>query len=78
LGISKNRRGRDGKCMYKRDETYGRPVHRRKDNIKMVLSKIGFYGINWIHIHDRSELSVLEDSLMNFHLPQNAGNLLTT
>jgi hypothetical protein len=62
----------------KRDETYGRPMHRWKDNIKMVLYKIGFYGVNWIHIHDRSELWVRENSLMNFHLPQNAGNLLTT
>jgi hypothetical protein len=33
-----------------KDETYGRPVHRWKDNIKMVLHRIGFYGINWIHI----------------------------
>jgi hypothetical protein len=62
----------------KRDESYGRPMHRWKDNIKIVLYKIGFYDLNWIHIYDRGHLCVLENSLMNYRLSQNAGNLLTT
>jgi hypothetical protein len=43
-------RGREIKNVCERDKTYGRLTHRWKDNIKIYLYKIGFYGVNWYHI----------------------------
>ena len=54
----------------------GRPRHRWENNIKMVLQEVGCGGMDWISLaQDRDRWRALVNVVMNFQVPQNAGNL---
>jgi hypothetical protein len=54
------------------------PRHRWQYNIKMDLRKIGWEGMNWIHLtHDKDQWQALINTVMNLWVQQNAGNFLT-
>jgi hypothetical protein len=56
----------------------GRPRHRWEDNIKMGLQEVGL-GMEWIELaQDRDRWRALVNAVMNFRVPQNAGNFLTS
>jgi len=56
----------------------GRPRHRWEDNIKMDLQEVGCGGMDWIELAQyRDRWWVLLNALMNFRVPQNAGNTMT-
>jgi hypothetical protein len=47
----------------------GRPRHRWEDEIKMVLRKIGWSGMDWIHLApDRDQWRILVKMLMNLQV----------
>jgi hypothetical protein len=48
----------------------GRPKRRRVDNIKMVLSEIGWDGRDWIKLaQDRDQWRALVNAVMNLWVP---------
>jgi hypothetical protein len=48
----------------------GRPRHRRVDNIKMDIRKIGWGGMDWIDLaQDRDQWRVLVNTVMNLQVP---------
>jgi hypothetical protein len=54
----------------------GRPRYRWIDNIKMDNLEIGLSVVDWIGLaQDRYMWRALVKSVMNFRVPQNAGNL---
>ena len=56
-----------------------RPRGRTQDNIKMDLQEVGCGGIDWIELaQDRDRWWALLNEVMNFRVPQNAGNFLTS
>jgi hypothetical protein len=56
----------------------GRPRSRWKD-IKMYLQEVGCGGMDWIELaQDRDRSRALVNAVMNFWVPQNAGNFLTS
>jgi hypothetical protein len=57
----------------------GRPRRRWEDNIKMDIREIVFGDVDWIHLaQDRDRWRALVNTVMNFWVPQNAGNFLTS
>jgi len=55
----------------------GSPRLRWEDNIKMDLQEVGYRGMEWIELAQyRDRWWVLLNVLMNFRVPQNAGNTL--
>jgi hypothetical protein len=57
----------------------GRPRRRWEDNIKMDLQEIGHRGKNWIEVtQERDKCRVRANAAMNFWVPSNAGNFLTS
>ena len=57
----------------------GRLRHRWEDNIKMDLQKVGWGGMDWTDLaQDRDSWQALQHAVMNFWVPQNAGNFLTS
>jgi hypothetical protein len=47
----------------------GRPRHRREDNIRMVLRKIGWGSMDWIDLaQDRDQWRVLVNTVMNLRV----------
>ena len=55
----------------------GRPRRRWEDNIKMDLQRVGCGGMDWIELaQDRDRWWALVNAVMNFWVPQNAGNFL--
>jgi hypothetical protein len=57
----------------------GTPRRRWEDNIKMDLGEIGFGDMDWIHLaQDRGRWWAVVNTVMNFRVPQNAGNFLTS
>jgi hypothetical protein len=47
-----------------------RPILRREDNIKVVLSETGWSGINWIHLaQDTDQWQALVNTAMNLRVP---------
>jgi hypothetical protein len=48
----------------------GRPRRRWKDNIKINLRKIGWSGMDWIHlVQDRVQRRALVNTVMNLRVP---------
>jgi len=57
----------------------GRPRHRWEDNIKMDLQEVGRGFGDWMELaQDRERWQALVSTVMNFRVPQNAGNFLTS
>ena len=57
----------------------GRPRLRWEDNIKIDLQKVGCGGLDWIELaQDRDRWRDLVKAAMNFRVPKNAGNFLTS
>jgi hypothetical protein len=49
---------------------FGRPRHRREDNIKMDLRETGIDGANWIQLaQDRVQWQALINMVMNLQVP---------
>jgi hypothetical protein len=70
-------RGLAGKPWGKRP--LGRPRLRWEDNIKMNLKQSGYGGMDWIELaQDRDRWRAPVISVMNFHVPFNAGKFLTS
>jgi hypothetical protein len=48
----------------------GRPRRRWKDNIKMNLQEVGFWGMDWIELtQDRNRWWALVSAVMNLRVP---------
>ena len=57
----------------------GRPRRRWEDNIKMDLQEVGYGVMDWIELaQDRVRWRSFVNAVMNFRVPQNAGNFLTS
>ena len=57
----------------------GRPRRRWDDNIKMDLQEVGCEGKDWSELRqNRDRWRALVNAVMNFRVPQNAGNFLTS
>jgi hypothetical protein len=54
----------------------GRPRRRWEDNIRMDLREIEWEGVDGMHLgKDRDQWRALVNTVMNFRIPQKAGNL---
>ena len=57
----------------------GRPKRRWEDNIKMELQEVGGGFGDWMELaQDRDRRRALVSTVMNFRVPKNAGNFLTS
>ena len=57
----------------------GRPRRRWENDITMDLQEVGCGGMDWIELaQDRDRWRALVNSVMNFRVPLNAGNFLTS
>jgi hypothetical protein len=57
----------------------GKPRHRWEHNIKIVLGEIGWDGMDWINLaQNRDQWPALVNTIMNFRVPQIAGNFLSS
>ena len=57
----------------------GRPRRRWEDNIKMDLQELGGDCGDWMELaQDRDWWRALVSTVMNFRVPKNAGNVLTS
>ena len=58
--------------------TLGRPRRRWEDNMKMDLQEVGGDG-DWMELaQDRDRWRAFVNTVMNFRVPKNAGNFLTS
>ena len=56
----------------------GRPRRRWEDNIKLGVQEVGGGG-DWMELaQNRDRWRALVNTVMNFRVPQNAGNFLTS
>jgi hypothetical protein len=57
----------------------GRPRRRWEDNIKMDLQEVGCSCMDWIDVaQDRDTWREIVNAVMNFRIPLNVGNFLTS
>jgi hypothetical protein len=53
-----------------RNRPLGRPRRKWEDNIRMDLRKIGWEGVNWMHLaQDRDQWQALVNTVMNLMVP---------
>jgi hypothetical protein len=53
--------------------------HMWEDNIKIDLSKIGWAGMDWIHLaQDRVQWRAVVNTVMNLRVPQNVAKYLSS
>jgi len=53
-----------------RKRPLGRPRRKWKDNIKMGLQKVGWWGMNWVNLaQDRDRWRELVNAVMNLRVP---------
>jgi hypothetical protein len=53
--------------------------HRWEDDIRIELREIGSQGVDWIYLaQDKKQWRSLVNMLMNFRVPKNAANFLTS
>jgi hypothetical protein len=56
-----------------------RPRNRWEDNIKMDIQEVRWGAMDWIEVAlDMDRWRSLVNAVMNFRVPQNAGNFLTS
>jgi hypothetical protein len=57
----------------------GRPRRRWEDNMKMDLREVRWRGMNWIDLAQDTDIRrAVVNAVMNFRVPQNAGNFLSS
>jgi len=57
----------------------GKPRHRWEDNIKMAFQEVGGGFGEWMELaQDRDRWCALVSTVINFRVPKNAGNFLTS
>jgi len=62
-----------------RERALGRPRHRWEDNIKTDLQEVGGGFGEWMDLaQDKDSWRALVSTVMNFRVPQSAGNFLTS
>ena len=58
---------------------FGIPRHRWEDTIKVDLKEVGWRGMNWIDLaQNRNSSWAFVNVVVNFRVPTNAGNFLTS
>jgi len=58
---------------------FGRPRRRWEDNIEVDLQEVGYGGMDWIELaQDRDRWRALLNAVMNFRVPKNSRNYLTS
>jgi hypothetical protein len=66
-------------CLTTEEKALGRPRHRWEDNMKMDLQEVGFGVMDWIDLaQDREKWRAIVNAVMNFRVPLNARNFLTS
>jgi hypothetical protein len=59
--------------------TLGKPGCRWKDNMKIDIQKVEMGGMDWVALaQDRDRWWALVNEALNFWIPLNAGNILTS
>jgi hypothetical protein len=54
--------------------TFGRPRRRWQDSIRINLMEIAWQVVDWIHLaQDMDQWRALVNTVMNLHVPYNAG-----
>jgi hypothetical protein len=62
-----------------RKRPLGRPRRRWVDKIKVDLIEIGWGDVDWIDLaEDRDQWRALVNTMMNFRVPENARNFLSS
>jgi type II restriction/modification system DNA methylase subunit YeeA len=62
-----------------RKRPLGRPKCKWKDNINMDLQDVGCGGMVWIELaYDKYRWQALVNAVINFWVPKNVGNFLTS
>ena len=57
----------------------GRPRHRWENNIKIDLQEVGGGCVDWMELAQNRDIwRALVSTVMNFQVPKNAGNFLTS
>ena len=57
----------------------GKPRRKWVDNIKKDLQDVGYGSMDWMDVaQDRDRWRALVNAVMNFRVPSNAGNVLTS
>jgi hypothetical protein len=57
----------------------GRPRHRWEDHTEIDLQEVGCGGMDWIKLaQDTDSWRALVSAVMNFQVPYNVGNFLTS